>query len=988
MTRYLRISDGTTTINLDDPTVDGIMLNAFGANMAGWKNGGIKQDSPISDDSKLVHRQFDAISDLAVVTIVGQSQDLMITKWRVLLGMLEKAAKYWLDRYNNTPVYLIAKGDTETTTRYALIYGYKIDELPNLYGEGFEIGANANGITYASALVSVKIGIDHSKWSPLVPGASTAVNVSSTYTWSMESWGVISTLPTGHMDGMIQTASGKILTADDTAGDSFISTDGGTTWGVYATPPAVVTSYYIQLVSGKIIAIPSIGGGNCQKSTDDGLIWSNSGVSPVSPTSPPFLTSTGKILLGGSNAVYTSSDESETWNTVAVANRTFYSFCQSGNTIFAGVSNPIYSICIMKSIDDGATWVDVPSPSYYGGCMMVTSSGNIICGSYQNILLSTDGGLNWSSVYTVGAQIYHGTMLGNVPYLSSGEYTYKSNDEGITWELVYTGPGGSRTYYMLATAGGRIIFTNGDIYGSNLYGTNTMGTSSNGVGNSHVANKGVSSNLTHIFVDDGGVFGSNLLPMSAFPVTFLPAVPAVNDAVYFIVDPAINDTGPFDNLVFDIATPVSSTTSYTILWEYVSAVGAGPGFALTWSTLAAQDGTNLDGGALSYSGVNSLHWSRTQAPAWIPTGSGSINGIANCWAIRARVSALTGTLTPPTQQNRNIYSCVLPYVDIADTEIKGDLSALAKIQAKNQSDKDLSSSPDLYANRLILGSREYDRGNNFSAYINLADEQNPFGISVATGDNVVFATDIAAPTGRNMTYTAAIGDTTFANRAVVTFGPTIARDYYGRFKLFMRARQMDGTAGDIETRVQVKTSSGGILYTTSTVPFTVTESIELLYFNIISIPASAYLGYNELGDSATISVQMKNSSGIERTIYLYDLILMPADEWILDAIDENDSATGAIGNASVIKRYLEADSITIPKVPIRALVRLDDANNLVVSSWKPVCGGQAELKSSKDLRLWFLAAMRNGSSWVSPPEICHSVKAYKAERYLSMIGNP
>lgn len=977
MTRYLKISDGTTTINFDDPTVDGIQLNSYVSNLPGWKGGGIKQDSPISDDAKLVHRQFDAVSDMAVVTIVGQSQDLMIAKWRALEGMLEKAAKYWLEKHNSTPVYLIKKGDTETTTHYALIYGYKIDELPNLYGGGFEVGANANGVTYASALVNIKIGIDHAAWSTVAPIASTATNISSTYSWLYNS-GVTLSLSKA-ISRIICCSTGELLAINGL--ELWRSTDAGENWASIATGQTGAQEL-METTAGRVLLCDD---GQILKSDDKGATWGVATSSPSAIVTAIVQTTTGRILAAESGVMWTSVDNGDTWSSYAITNLISSMLITQTGKI---VANGVYA-----SVDDGVSWSYVPATgSGIGG---QTSTGKIVLmGRADEVVVSTNDA---SSFSTVTANLDDENLAGSQVFVASNGYVYAlyggqiwySEDDAITWELFSNNAG---TFMAEYTDGTLFWSYSTYVVKYSLGDTVSLGASSSSSENSHVSNKQIMSNLTHIFVDDGGVFGSNLLPMTSFPVTLLPAAPAVNDAIYFIVDPAKDNTGPFDSLVFDISVPAKSTTSYTILWEYVSAVGAGPGFALTWSTLAAQDGTNYGGGALSSIGVNSIHWSRTQSGAWIPTGDGSINSIANCWAIRARVSALTGTLTPPTQQNRNIYSCVLPYVNVASTEINGDIPAIVEIQAKNQSDLDgaAGSAPNLYENRMVIGLREYSRGTNFTPYINFSDEQNPFGITVAVGTSSAFATAITAPTGRKITNTSAIADTSFANQATVTFSATIARDFYGKFRAFVRAQQTDGTVGEITHRLQVKSGSGGILYTSPEVQYITKNGWQLLEFGEISLPVSAYLDYDELGDSSVIALQTKNSSGAQRIMYFYDLILMPADEWIIDAVDEAKTTSSIIGQVSSVKRYLDVDSISIPKVPIRALVRQDNANNLIVSSYKAVSSDRAILKPDIQQRLYFLAATSGSTTgeWASNCEICHSVKVYKQERYLSLVGNP
>ncbi|HXV42960.1 MAG TPA: hypothetical protein VEC96_07845, partial [Anaerolineae bacterium] len=476
----------------------------------------------------------------------------------------------------------------------------------------------------------------------------------------------------------------------------------------------------------------------------------------------------------------------------------------------------------------------------------------------------------------------------------------------------------------------------------------------------YISNKQVVAQLSHIFVDDGGSFGSNLFPVSgAFQLW--PASPAVDDAVYFGISTALTNSGPFDNLIFDITTPASATGSYTGRWEYWD------GLNTDWLLLNATDNTGVST-SFDTAGYNSVHW---EPPLrWEPT---AVNGVTGYW-VRNRLSALSGTGTPPTQGNTPLITANNAFIEVAADEIGGDIPALMKLELVNKSDSGLLG---WYDRRVIMGLRSYSRGANFQAYLNVADEQNPSGVSVTAGTNTAFATDPQAPTGRKARYNPTATEQ-MLTRATITLDSTIARDFYGTFHVYLRA-----TADNIgiEARMQFVTLSGGIIQTTPTQVIPNTAFFAPLDFGQVTFPLAGYLKASEVGDSFQIIIQASADDGTPN-FDMYDVILIPVDEWALGTSDPNDVLINSGGYVNEGK-LLDVDSIT-PKTDIRTLVRY--ASNLQVSAeWEPVTGGPAIWQSNARQRLWIFASQTvdiNAYTFLG-----HLVRPYKSQRYLGMRGD-
>lgn len=331
-----------------------------------------------------------------------------------------------------------------------------------------------------------------------------------------------------------------------------------------------------------------------------------------------------------------------------------------------------------------------------------------------------------------------------------------------------------------------------------------------------------------------------------------------------------------------------------------------------------------------------------------------IPAVTALW-VRAEISAIAGAPTGPQQDNRDVYTVNWPRVDVDDAQVLGDISALMQMNLRNRSDEDgyiATDELDTLENRVISGLRSQSRGSAFTAYLNCSDEQNPPGVTAAVGANTAFANHIDAPTGRAMVHTTT-GASTWTDECIFTLSSTIARDYYGSYHAYLRAWQVDWDTeiGEVLVRLQVRTGSGGVTFTTDHEPFRNLNDWQLLDFGGLDIPASEVLSFSDLPDEAELVVQIWSSIS-SLTVKMYDLILMPVDEWAGDFVDKALEDDSGVTNGYL----LDVDSVTYPKRDIRSMVRTADATGFVRSVYQPNAAGPAMLQANADQRLWFLTA--------------------------------
>jgi len=484
----------------------------------------------------------------------------------------------------------------------------------------------------------------------------------------------------------------------------------------------------------------------------------------------------------------------------------------------------------------------------------------------------------------------------------------------------------------------------------------------------YVANKRNNANLTDIYYYEDATltFSSNLMN-AALPFALFPASPKAGDILYYIVDTTVADSGPFCSVVHDILAIQEGIL--TVAYEYWSGAA--------WSTLTVQDNTASDGVPFSITGVNSMHWN--QPSNWATTTINSITG----YIMRIRIVTNDASVSAPTQQNRLIYSITWPYIELAAAQIPGDIPALARAIIYNESDgTQATSGLTINVNRVIVASRSTARGTAFTPFLNIADEQNPNGVTVAVSTNTTMSADVTAITGRVALYNPT-GAESIATRATVALDGTLTPYYRGRFRLFARYKQAGGSTGQMSVQIVVCLNSQNItIYTSPTRATTTVDTFELMDFGEVVLPPQ--LRALKTTDTFYQYLFLLNASSTSGTpnLHFMDLILMPADEFIYDF--QGAALTDAmLGNFSD-NRQLEVDSATRQRVLVSALLSEQSTGN-ELNFYTPITSSPFSLQANATQRVYFLS--ENSAlpcSWVAT---AFRIQLWKISRYLSMRGN-
>ena len=514
--------------------------------------------------------------------------------------------------------------------------------------------------------------------------------------------------------------------------------------------------------------------------------------------------------------------------------------------------------------------------------------------------------------------------------------------------------------------------------GRNLGNVNSSGTFTPTTADEvYVANKRNIANLTDVYYYDasGPAWSANLMD-AALPFAFLPAVPAVGDIVYYGIDTSIADSGPFCSIVHDIGT---AQNDLTIIWEYWN--GA-------WVALTEQDGTAKSGDAFDTTGVNSVHW---RVPSdWATT---AVNGITGYW-VRARVTAIGAGPSAPAQQNRDIYSAIWPYIEIGSDQVSGDVPSIAKIQFKNQSDGNISpgNAPDIYDNRIIMGMRSTSRGDNFTAYMNCSQEQNPTNIAIAVADTPAVE---KSPTGEPVLYNPAGAIDPISLRLRFFVNDPLANEYVGTYRAFIRVWNdisAGGNIDDFSVRLYVTYKTYGAIYESETQITQTSGNPELIDCGVFTITNFD----NETIETLYFDIEAGHLVATNSVLYLVDLILIPVDEWAADISDFSEDLLsggtwiGSYNGAGSDRSKITIDSVGQPKIKTYSILK-KDVTEYLMGKYKTVTNNSVQIVANQEARLWMVSERYDTTASpiqkISNFESSSRIIVESANQYIGMRGD-
>lgn len=858
MTGRLILTDGTTIVNLFNQATKGagFFIQDWLPQASPLKDGGVWNSSPFSQGRQLVAYEWANTIDTFTLGVNGACQDDVIRDTQKLRRLLIKALDYWAADHQHEPVWLEARGDSETHTRYATIMGFEAPGDANPFATPF---ASLDMAT----IEAFTLVLEHDVWGHQKPGTGACVPLSGEFT----------------------------------AQTSEIAAPEGNTDDVYA----IETSS--SLITG--LGLLFFGKGGSGEPLDTGIRFRNVDI----PQGATILSAFVKMIAPANSP-----------------------------------ATPCHALIYAEDADNPAAF-----STYANFAARTRTSAHVA----------------WN----------------NVPTFVTGQAYDTPDLTAVIQEVVDRGgfaSGNSLVIFLednnsaSATSRALAAYENPVYQEAKLYVTyqlaQTLGQEATCAAEVYVANKRNEANLTHLFhyTSKTTTYSGNLMN-SAPPFALFPNPPDVGDILYLGSEDTTFPLAPFCSGVFDLSVIQEDVS--TVAYEYWN--GA------TWAALTPQDNT-AGTGTIPFSvlGVASMHWE--QPYNWATT---TVNGISGFF-IRIRITAVGASPVAPVQQNRLPYSITWPYAEIAADEIKGDLPARAKVEIVNQADGTNDSSVlTLNVDWILLATRSVSRGDAFTPFLNLADTQNPSGITVDVGTSSAFVDDLPAPAGRSVRYNPA-GVDSYAARAVVTLENAIFRDYAGTFRAFVRVKQIGGSASDMNVRLRVASNNENyVFFTSDPVPVTLltastSNQYQLLDFGAVTLPDKNFSSYLLLVDADN------REASTPGDLYLADLILMPVDECAIEASEALESIEGMLGYFDG-NRKLVLDSVSDPRQLLDAELR-KVADDTVISFYVAIPEHLLQLQQGAKQRVYFLSWNRLTS--LSFVTTAYSLQMSRVHQYLTAIG--
>jgi len=465
-----------------------------------------------------------------------------------------------------------------------------------------------------------------------------------------------------------------------------------------------------------------------------------------------------------------------------------------------------------------------------------------------------------------------------------------------------------------------------------------------------VSNKHTMAQITNWHIGTGG---ANRIDQT-FPTQLHNATGT--GSTYFGVDDSMPNSGPFDSLVFDIETV---QVGATVVWEYWN--GA-------WVTLSVTD--NSEG--FTNKGVHSVHW--IPPSDWAKASPGG--SIPSGYYVRVRTT-VAGSVDP-TQQNRNPYTICWPYVEIAASAVPGNIKALARLWLHGQSgDSTARHAP----KAVFLALRSVSKGGAFTPFINLGDTQLLPGTTVAASSGATVSTNLYAPSGRAIDLAKGTGQ---VFPIVVEFNETIAPQYRGKFRIFLRYT-FDITGTDYDLSLQFNANinlfQGDLFHTTDTLTTTAGAG-DLRYLDFGEVIIPDYVDEFEI-------VLVAQGSNTTAQITIVDIIVLPVDEWSARFDDPTlIGATVTYGltpHLGVLPRhYLDLNHLN-PKGVTSELIRTE--GDVTKALFTPQVG-HIFFQNNEKQRIFFFQVGEPASNTLwSRPFNSLSVQAFRNAQFLGFRGD-
>jgi len=952
---------------------DGVkVVNLLGVNQTGYGIGvdRVRFARAQRETESIFANLYKTVTESYTIKIVGKNQNETIANQRALDGILVQAENYFSNDAENSLVYLVSRASDETSRRYALIFGGGTQDYGDMYDQPF-----AGNV--GSAMIDMDLAVIRSAWLANPPNAPACKAINNAVTWQnyVPSWNSRTGTATASAGLYTVASNGNMFAGSDP--NIVISTNNGASWSTSKALSAGNLAYQFTVAFGKLYAaVARPAGANTNSGIWSATLAGGSWTQEVSSANCYSFTilPDGRLLCGGDSIIRVQSASGGAWSTYSsVFNGAVKALlATSTGAVIAGDAYDVW-----RQPKGGAfaiTQANSIGPYY----SIITFNNRIaLLGTYSNgtasqIDISFDDGQNFVMLKQTNAATYlYYSPTKNTVYYSEAAGVYYSIDNGLAWIFENpTGGVGSASGGLAESALGSLFAWNSNVIYEESFATVASGplTPTNCNTPIYIGNRSTEPMLAYITVFDASPSGYTNLggAVSTSGSNLLPSTVAVGDILYLgVIRNNLGDIRSLPNAYSFTLTANNKTT--TLVYEYWN----GSAWVALPELVDATQG-------LKRSGI--LSW--VPAANWVPT---TINSITANW-IRLRVTAIGAVTTPPAASS--IYAPARNYVEV--TSVGGDIPALAEFRLTNANDGGDGNNW-TRGSSMRIGLRSMARGATFEPYLIPNLPYNP----AATGTYSVLTDWQATASGYYWQITPNINYENYAGYYLDYVGGgyninpnSSSKDYYGTYRAFLRYSYY-GTDQAITLKLQLK-NIGDQVYAESeektlrTVVSTKGKA-RLLDMGQFTVGTQANLDPTEVGTNFYFNVQAKGIAPYSAQANLYELVLIPVDEWVGYFEDPGKSNINNYGGLT-INTTLDIDSASYHKRQLRAMIKpggLDTA----VSMWRPSASGALMLQPGKTQRFYFLSEIWNGEYMACPYTPVYQVQLYAHERFLGGRGN-
>lgn len=240
---------------------------------------------------------------------------------------------------------------------------------------------------------------------------------------------------------------------------------------------------------------------------------------------------------------------------------------------------------------------------------------------------------------------------------------------------------------------------------------------------------------------------------------------------------------------------------------------------------------------------------------------------------------------PVANETEFVYHQRSPDIEIPIGAIKGDVSPYLMMRLLSPSG---GGTDPTFANtsRVIMGlkSRGLDK---FVSHLNAGGDDNPGDWATTQVTDASAVADVQAPGGKHSAITFA-GDSTMQPRIRLT-GDDILDSWVGEYRAFVRLQQIGGAGGDCTVRLRSFIGGAGDenphIDSADVDTQTMDDGVEVLDMGIVRLPFARPRSTDILTNVDVIfELHIERTTGTS-TMRVYDLILIPVDEWVVGLDD-------------------------------------------------------------------------------------------------------